>query len=581
MKKYSIIVILAFVGILSSCNDDYLERLPETSPTKETFFTSAEALELYTNSFYGYLSKNEYENDYQSDNMAEQSTPEAVKTGLYSMPVELGSGGWKWTQLRDINYFIENCKASKGIAQEDKDKYLAVARFFRARFYFRKVKRFGDVPWYSKVLGSNDEELYKARDPRTMVMDSVLADLNFAVQHAEVTTSKNRVNKWTALALKSRVCLYEGSWRKYHTEAGLADADKFLTEAANAAGEIINSGLYSTYNTGSSKDYYNLFNAEKADSDEVIMAIDLAEGNISNYNKSFTTTSVGRRGITKSLVHEYLMSNGNTFQSKYADVETLPWYDEFTNRDPRLAQTSMPPNFHRIDETAIVLPWFGQNHTGYQVVKRVGPAIYDNGDPRDIIVFRLGEVLLNYAEALAELGTITQADLDKSINELRKRVRMPKLSLTPALDSYLDGQYKSTSNPLILEIRRERRVELAIEGFRFDDLMRWKEGHLLRDNAEGIYVTLNTYTDRDQNGVFDLYIYDGNKPSDAGSYPKVDFFKLGDAMSLSNGANGRLLPYNKALPSFGDWEYLSPIPLEELTLNPKLKQNPEWEKINP
>ncbi|TLX70375.1 RagB/SusD family nutrient uptake outer membrane protein [Labilibacter sediminis] len=578
MKTYIIIFISIAVYLLTSCNDDYLERLPETDPTAETFFTSAEALELYTNSFYGYLSKNKYQDDYESDNMANLATPEDVKTGLYTMPISLGSGGWNWSRLRDINFFIENCIEADGIKQKDKNKHLAIAKFFRARFYHEKVKRFGDVPWYSNTIGSQDiDQLYKARDPRTLVMDSVLADLNFAVLHAEESSSKNKVTKWSALALKSRICLYEGTWRKYHPEAGLPDADKFLNEAASAAKEVISNSTYSIYNTGNIKDYYNLFNAEEATSSEVIMAIDLAEGNISDYNKNFTTTSVGTRGITKSLVHEYLNSDGTPFNS----TENVSWFDEFTNRDPRLAQTSMPPNFNRIDETETVLPWFGQNHTGYQVVKRVGPAKYDNGDPRDIIIFRLAEVMLNYAEAAAELGIIEQSDLDITINQLRKRAHMPDLYISPALDPYLNNVYQSTSNALILEIRRERRVELAIEGFRFDDLMRWKEGHLLRDNAEGIYVQLNTYIDRDKDGIFDLYIYDSSKPSDAGSYPKVDFFKLGENMSLSNGANGRLLPYDLPLPPFGDWEYLSPIPLEEITLNSNLKQNPEWDKIQP
>lgn len=582
MKTYLTLILSVTLGVLISCNDNYLERLPETSPTPETFFTSVGALELYTNSFYTYLSKKEYQADYKSDNMANLATPAVIKTALYNLPVELESGGWKWVRLREINFFIENCIAASGIDQDDKNRQLAVAKFFRARFYFDKVKKFGDVPWYSTTIGSgDDDQLYKARDPRKLVMDLVLTDLNFAIQYAEVSDSKNKVTKWSALALKSRICLYEGTWRKYHTEAGLSGADEFLNEAANAAREVINSGAFSIYNTGSIKDYYNLFTAEEATASEVIMAIDLAEGNISDYNKNFTTTSVGTRGITKSLVHEYLMANGQTFHSKYGDTETVSWNDEFTNRDPRLAQTSMPQNFHRIDETQTVLPWFGQNHTGYQVIKRVGPAKYDNGDTRDIIVFRLGEVVLNYAEALAELGEISQNDLDISINELRRRVRMPGLSLTPALDSYLDNQYQGTSNPLILEIRRERRVELAIEGFRLDDLMRWKEGHLLRDNAEGIYVQLNTYADRDQDGIFDLYVYSGDKPSDAGSYPNVDFFKLGSGMSLSNGTSGRILPYDNPLPAFGDWEYLSPIPLGEIILNSNLNQNPEWEKVNP
>ena len=558
---------------VTSCDDDYLDRLPSTEPTPETFFESEQALKLYTNSFYTYLSKNEFQQDYKSDNMATFDLPVDQKTALYESPNKLGSGGWSWTRIRDINSFIDGCSNATAISTSVKNEQLAIAKFFRARFYFDKVKKFGDVPWYSKPLRSDDlEQLYKPRDSREVVMDSVLADIDFAVKYGMANISQNRVTKWTALALKSRICLYEGTWRKYHTEVGLTNSNKFLSEAFEAAKQLIDSKKYTIYTTGDAKDYYNFFNLEKANSEEVILAIDLAEGNIGDYNKNFTTTSVGTRGITKSLVHEYLNANGTPFNSS----ETVPWFDEFTNRDPRLAQTSMPMNFKRVGETEIVLPWFGQNHTGYQVVKRVGSADYDNGDPRDIIVFRLAEVYLNYAEAKAELGTITQEDLDITINELRDRVQMPHLTLAPTLDPYIDNLYVSTSNPLILEIRRERRVELAIEGFRFDDLMRWKEGQLLRNNSKGIYAQLNTYMDRDRDGIFDLYVYDDNKPSDAGNFPKVDFFKLSGNNSLSNGTNGRILPYDKPLPAYQDWEYLLPIPTEEIILNPKLIQNEGW-----
>ena len=573
MKKHYLITILTIVGVFTSCDDDYLDRLPSTEPTPETFFESEQALKLYTNSFYTYLSKNEFQQDYKSDNMATFDLPVDQKTALYESPNKLGSGGWSWTRIRDINSFIDGCSNATAISTSVKNEQLAIAKFFRAWFYFDKVKKFGDVPWYSKPLRSDDlEQLYKPRDSREVVMDSVLADIDFAVKYGMANISQNRVTKWTALALKSRICLYEGTWRKYHTEVGLTNSNKFLSEAFEAAKQLIDSKKYTIYTTGDAKDYYNFFNLEKANSEEVILAIDLAEGNIGDYNKNFTTTSVGTRGITKSLVHEYLNANGTPFNSS----ETVPWFDEFTNRDPRLAQTSMPMNFKRVGETEIVLPWFGQNHTGYQVVKRVGSADYDNGDPRDIIVFRLAEVYLNYAEAKAELGTITQEDLDITINELRDRVQMPHLTLAPTLDPYIDNLYVSTSNPLILEIRRERRVELAIEGFRFDDLMRWKEGQLLRNNSKGIYAQLNTYMDRDRDGIFDLYVYDDNKPSDAGNFPKVDFFKLSGNNSLSNGTNGRILPYDKPLPAYQDWEYLLPIPTEEIILNPKLIQNEGW-----
>ncbi len=570
-----------FWGLIA-CNDDYLDRYPTNEPTAETYFTSAEALELYTNYFYTFLLETKYKEDYYSDNLAYLSQPMPNKTGEYTVPTSLGSGGWSWTELRSINYFIENCTDAEGIDESDKQEQMAIAKYFRARFYFLKVRSFGDVPWYSKTLGTDDtDELYKARDSRTLVMDSVLADINYAVEYGVDDDSKNKITRWTALALKSRICLYEGTWRKYHTEANLSDADTFLKEAASASLELIDDGGFSLYSNGDEDDYYNFFNEEEATSDEVILAIDLADGEETDYNKNFTTTSVGCMGITRSLINEYLMADGSTFYDKYGNSDTVSWYTEHTDRDPRLAQTSMPMNFHRVDETDISLPYFGQNHTGYQVIKRVGSSDYDNGDTRDIVLIRYGEILLNYAEAMAELGTITQNDLDISINLLRDRVNMPSLTVSPDLDPYLDSEYEGTSDPLILEIRRERRVELATEGFRLDDLKRWKECHLLRENAEGIYAKLNTYMDRDRDGTYDLYVYDESKPSDAGSYSDVDFFELSsDDMGLSNDNDGRIMPYTNTLPDFEDWEYLDPIPTQELLLNSNLEQNPGWDEID-
>ena len=109
MKKHYLITILTIVGVFTSCDDDYLDRLPSTDPTPETFFESEQALKLYTNSFYTYLSKNEFQQDYKSDNMATFDLPVDQKTALYESPNKLGSGGWSWTRIRDINFFIDGC----------------------------------------------------------------------------------------------------------------------------------------------------------------------------------------------------------------------------------------------------------------------------------------------------------------------------------------------------------------------------------------------------------------------------------------------------------------------------------------
>lgn len=578
MKQILFISIISL--LLSSCNDDFLE-LPPTTKLGESieFFETKTALETYTNSFYNYFDRSEILHDFYSDNCEHIGSPPPIRRGVYTIPTALGSGGWSWTQLRNINYFLDMCSKSK-LSSDDKNPYIALARFFRAKFYFEKVKTFGDVPWYSRPLNTNDDELYKARDTRTMVMDSLLADLDFAIDYLPVAKSKNKITKWTALALKSRICLYEGIWRKYHTEVSLTKVNDLLSDCVDASKQIMDAGVYTLYSTGNpNSDYFELFQPTNAYTEEVILARSAAEGNYFYYTPNFTSTSNGNYGATYSLVSSYLMKNGQAVNPDLPD--TTYYFDEFQNKDPRLAQSILYPGYIRVGTTTKAVTDFAENRTGYQIIKRVGPPIEDQGgDTRDAIMFRYAEVLLNYAEAKAELGSITQEDIDQSINLIRSRVALPPLTLPVAVDDVLDAMYLNTSDPIILEIRRERRNELAFEGFRRDDIKRWAEGHLFRSKQEGIYITgIHKFIDLDNDGNPDLYVLLPTETVPSNKVPGVQYFKLSDVNGLSNGTKGRIIPFNSTLPAFQNWEYLSPIPTEELTLNPKLEQNPGWDEL--
>lgn len=579
MKQILFISIISLL-LLSSCNDDFLE-LPPTTKLGESieFFETKTALETYTNSFYNYFDRSEILHDFYSDNCEHIGSPPPIRRGVYTIPTALGSGGWSWTQLRNINYFLDMCSKSK-LSSDDKNPYIALARFFRAKFYFEKVKTFGDVPWYSRPLNTNDDELYKARDTRTMVMDSLLADLDFAIDYLPVAKSKNKITKWTALALKSRICLYEGTWRKYHTEVSLTKVNDLLSDCVDASKQIMDAGVYTLYSTGNpNSDYFELFQPTNAYTEEVILARSAAEGNYFYYTPNFTSTSNGNYGATYSLVSSYLMKNGQAVNPDLPD--TTYYFDEFQNKDPRLAQSILYPGYIRVGTTTKAVTDFAENRTGYQIIKRVGPPIEDQGgDTRDAIMFRYAEVLLNYAEAKAELGSITQEDIDQSINLIRSRVALPPLTLPVAVDDVLDAMYLNTSDPIILEIRRERRNELAFEGFRRDDIKRWAEGHLFRSKQEGIYITgIHKFIDLDNDGNPDLYVLLPTETVPSNKVPGVQYFKLSDVNGLSNGTKGRIIPFNSTLPAFQNWEYLSPIPTEELTLNPKLEQNPGWDEL--
>lgn len=583
MKK--IIAFIISAVSLWSCSEDYLERMPSTQVGEsQDFFNSASGLEIYSNSFYNYIEYTSITDDMNSDNCENSTSPATIRLANYILPTALGSDGWNWTQLRNINYFIDRCLVST-VNEDVKQEYIALAKYFRAQFYYNKIKTFGDVPWYSHPLGTNeDKELYKSRDSRIAVMDSVLNDLNAAVKYLPEKKYRNKISKYTALALKSRVCLYEGTWRKYHKEVNLPDADRFLTEAANAAKELIDKNVYSLYSTGKiNEDFRDLFQAPSVSLDEVILAYSFVPGKFHHYTAYYTIPSLGTYGATRSLISDFGMNDGRSFYEAYPDKnerDKMSFMQEMQNRDPRLRQSIVYPGYVRTGTTIVrSCADFVQTRTGYQITKRVGaPSEDDAGDSRDVIIIRYAEVLLNYAEAKAELGTLSQSDIDLTINSLRKRVGLPPRTLPLKTDIAQREMYKNATDENVLEIRRERRIELAFEGFRKQDIMRWAEGHLFRGSYEGIYVEgLNKPIDLNEDGLPDVYFYKGEAPSE--KIENVIYIALQAKNALSGGTEGRFIPYQEQLPAFRDWEYVNPIPKEELTLNSNLKQNPGWDQL--
>jgi starch-binding outer membrane protein, SusD/RagB family len=291
-----------------------------------------------------------------------------------------------------------------------------------------------------------------------------------------------------------------------------------------------------------------------------------------------TARTQGKPGLEKKLVNSYLMLDG----SRFTDVpgyETMEFYDEVQNRDPRLAQTIRTPGYTRIGESTPIAPDFEATMTGYQPIKWMNSPDFDgnNQSIQDLLLFRFGEVLLNYAEAKAELGTLTQADIDRSIKLLRDRVGMPNLDMALANaspDPYLALQYQNVTGSnagVILEIRRERRIELMMENeLRWEDLMRWKEGHLLTATFRGMYFPGPGFYDLDRNGSMDVEIYSGSKPPATGPYQIA-------TSDLSEGTKGNIMANKNIVKTFDETkDYLWPLPMEDLTLNPNLSQNPNW-----
>lgn len=575
MKKF-VIILLSVIAI--SCNDSFMERYPLDKLTSETFWNTESDLSAYTATFYTFL-PDHWEvlwDDEVSDNMA----PYKFNTTAAGLHIA-STGSWDWSFLRKCNIFLENYSKAN-ISEEVKESYAGEVRFFRAWYYYIRVMSYGDVPWVDKVVSTTDEAiLYGVRTPRNEVMDHVIDDLNFAAEHLpETSRESGRLNKYAALHLLARISLSEGTYRKYHK---LGTYETYFEGAVNAALKIMNSGKYDIYSTGDPyKDYEKLYTQNDLNGNpEMILYRHYDAVKFGHSSYPIRYISRDNNGLTKDLVEDYLCTDGKpiALSSKYRGDQTME--DEVTDRDPRLLQTIVPPGIgffkgdnllnERVPRLSIAKGGSGsQTSTGYHWRKAYtdeAVLAYDKAET-DLPIFRYAETLLIYAEAKAELGTCTQKDIDVSINKLRDRVAMPhmviaELERDPDSDMTQKAGYLDEEVPVLLEeIRRERRVELAVEGFRRYDLLRWRAGKFYEKPVLGArwsyFLTL-----KDANGN-NLY----------------DDSSVGKDIWVNE--EGYIEPYQESLRAEGgrhfdpDKHYLYAIPLNEIALNPNLTQNPGW-----
>ena len=594
MKKN--IILYSFIALLSGtagCSD-MLDEYPLDAISPETYYNNADELRSATNQFYGMFPGAASGYTESADVVCIFNLPAEVQ-GIRTVPTS--GGGWNWEYLRAVNFYLSHSVRCDDV--DAREHFDGIARFFRAYFYFEKVKRFGEVPWFDRELSSTDPELFRPRDSRDFIMDKILDDLTYAINNISDKKDLYNVTHWTALALKSRICLFEGTFRKYH---GIPGYEKFLNECATASKLFIDNAPYAIYQTGA-QPYRDLFSSMNAIEEEVILArdYDRSQNVMHEANANTLSPTYGRPGMNKKIVNSYLMTNGDRFTDQ-PGYETMQYYDEMQNRDPRLTQTVVGPGYMRINSDAVSSPNFGASTTGYQITKWVTDASGDGylGSSNDYILFRAAEVYLNYAEAKAELGTLTQEDLKISIKKIRDRVGMPNIDMDAANanpDPYLcalESGYQNVTGPnkgVILEIRRECTIELLLEGFRYYDIIRWKEGKVFEQPYKGMYFPgltqgsgdnrydvfdMNDGTVGDKEKV-DICIYTGKKPS-VKNIRK--FYKLGDEFVLTDGDKGNIICHDiekEPRQWREDRDYLYPIPTQERLLsNGTLSQNPNW-----
>ena len=571
-----------------------LDEYPLDAISPETYYNNADELRSATNQFYGMFPGAASGYTESADVVCIFNLPAEVQ-GIRTVPTS--GGGWNWEYLRAVNFYLSHSVRCDDV--DAREHFDGIARFFRAYFYFEKVKRFGEVPWFDRELSSTDPELFRPRDSRDFIMDKILDDLTYAINNISDKKDLYNVTHWTALALKSRICLFEGTFRKYH---GIPGYEKFLNECATASKLFIDNAPYAIYQTGA-QPYRDLFSSMNAIEEEVILArdYDRSQNVMHEANANTLSPTYGRPGMNKKIVNSYLMTNGDRFTDQ-PGYETMQYYDEMQNRDPRLTQTVVGPGYMRINSDAVSSPNFGASTTGYQITKWVTDASGDGylGSSNDYILFRAAEVYLNYAEAKAELGTLTQDDLKISIKKIRDRVGMPNIDMLAANanpDPYLcapETGYRNVTGPnkgVILEIRRERTIELCLEGHRYYDIIRWKEGKMFEQPFLGMYFPGltqgsgdNRYDVFDMNDgtvgdgeKVDICIYTGKKPS-VKNIRK--FYKLGEEFVLTDGDKGNIICHDieKEPRQWNeDRDYFFPIPTTERSLtNGALTQNPGW-----
>lgn len=589
--------------------DDALDKMPLDKVDLEKSFASASDFELYSNRFYSDNLDQECWNN-QEDMRPSRNLSDFLKMGTARTTPPNG-GGWSFTALRRINTLLDfggrNCDDKEVVTH-----YTAVARFFRAYFYFGKVKRFGNVPWVDTQLGSDNPALYNPRDSREYVMTKILEDLEFAIKNLNTGIQKGPyyVTPAAALALKSNVCLFEGTFRKYHdidlTAGGTAangeqyaghSWEYYLEQCVDASEKLMSGayGKFKLYNTGKpNQDYRDLFAALNANTDEYILAVMYNEEPNKTHNSNgfmLIPTQAGPQ-FTRKFVASYLMKDGSRFTDQ-PGWQTMTFDQETKNRDPRMAQTMRIPGYKRIGGTEVLAPDLGVSFTGYQPVKFVTQSAFGSYDCdrtsrsiNDMPVFRYAETLLNYAEAKAELGRLTDADLKISINLIRQRAGMPDMKVGNTVDPFLvsaDYGYFNTDKAGaqigdVLEIRRERCIEMCMENRRLYDLFRWRSGETFSQPWYGMYIPGPCELDMTGDGKADYVFYAGAKPNVGKG---VVAYEIGKEINLSEGTKGYIDMHSSQVQ--GKWnnarDYYFPIPLEELQLNHNLDQNPGWEDI--
>ena len=593
------IIYIAAIVLLGSCSKDFLNKGSQIIFDDTNFWTSENNVKSYCWEFYNRFAG--FGTGTNGDFYFTTFSDDQAASGMNDFPSAppASDGNWEYTYIRKANLLLQRAPEVP-MSEEAINHYLGVARFFRAYEYANMVRHFGDIPYINSYLDQSQTDLiYTPRTSRNIVVDSIVADLQFAAQHVRTAERSkalgdaNVLSREAVWAYISRVALYEGTYAKYVTDAGTSSSsstsgtqsEKLLRIAKEAAANLV-AGPY-TLSTGY-KEVYSSMDLSK--NNEVILYKSYVSGVMTHSVVGYTNSSTMMSGLTKDAVDSYLCTDG-------LPISLSPLYQgdgnitaTLANRDLRLAQS--------VDDRLAYIGTPNEkgftSSTGYKITKFDNDALTPSetlapNNPTDAPIFWLAEVYLNYAEAAAELGELTQSDLDATINLLRQRAGVAPLMLSSVPDDPLRDQDVPA---LIWEIRRERRCELMMDGFRSWDIRRWGKLQYLDPSIKpaifmgakipvsGEQTTAAVAESKAQTAAADI------KAQTAAAGTQVQGLDPRTRASGANGpatdAQGYILPYGAGAerPILIPQYYLDPIPTGQQTLyllkGIEFPQNPGW-----
>lgn len=520
MKKYTILIILLGVILSFSSCDDFLDRPPFASITDQEYWQTEKHARTYSYGFYtryfgGFGSGYNYSQFFLGQTFNDDIAFN-VQSEFSPIRIPETDGSWNFQTIRKANYMLSRVEDMTGIGDETKNHWLGISRFFRAMEYANLTFRYGDVPWYDRVPETDEKDyLYKDRDPRTEVVKNILADLRFAVEYVRPDDGELNINQYVVAAMASRMMLREGTFLKYHNidQALAKECLEFVRDACLVVMDSKKFVIADNYNALFSSD-------DLMGNKEVIFYRKYLEGilmhSILTYNNKEPQT-----GASRDLLESYLNKNGLPIHTT-PNWKAVTAAEFFKDRDPRLTATFRSQYYIRGEDCSP----FAYSTSGYSMRKFMDDAMATSSDLKylqsnnvtDAPCIRYAEVLLNYTEALYELDLLTQPELDKSLNLVRARkgVDMPPLQIiggNPAVNGavYDDPERDPDVPSLLWEIRRERRVELTQEGFRFNDLKRWRKLDYMYNgkNPKIRYGAYIRYSDYPKANKSEVYIENG------------------------------------------------------------------------